>query len=334
MTRLGSRPDIWSGPPASRAALSLAGRHGSSVFLNCFLEGLPSSDALSALAMRSESLRSQRPAAPMGPWTANPNADGLMTTMQPRRVIVLGTSLSGKIASIALADRLEVLNVVGPEPQLFGPDPAELSGKQAHSHAFLPRFIREIDAVAPSLSKSFNDNGLKRSRASRAFFGRAPFSGTHLKAMRWQVDDVITAEFNRSFSDRTVANKVAGARIDGHIYALDMQDGQSLDIDQDTLVVDATGAQSPLMKLISGHPGAPAIEDLPSNIGYVTQLFRLRKGPQGASSSRPGCRLLCQPRTGIRHALRRFRRMVLGYPCVGHQKQDDLRSPARHGKRD
>lgn len=202
-----------------------------------------------------------------------------MTRIQPRRAIVLGTSLSGKIASIALDDRLEVLRVVGPEPQLFGPAPAELSGKQAHSHAFLPRFIREIDSVAPSLSKAFNDNGLKRSRASRAFFGRAPFSGTHLKAMRWQVDDVITAEFNRSFSDRIVINKVTGARIDdGHIYALDMQDGQSLDIDQDTLVVDATGAQSPLMKLISGHPGAPATEDLPSSIGYITQLFHMKKG--------------------------------------------------------
>jgi hypothetical protein len=203
-------------------------------------------------------------------------ADRMSSSSQPRRAIVLGTSLSGKIASMVLADRLDVTRVIGPRPIHLGSNPEALSGKHAHSHAFLPRFIKEIDDIAPFLSKAFEERGLRRTPASRAFRWRAPLHGTRLRAMRWQVEDVATSEFNKRLSQRVWPAEVVGAVIDGRLTALSMQDGQSLDIDDDTLVVDAMGANSPLMKQISRQPGAPSVEDEPSNIGYVTQLFRLR----------------------------------------------------------
>jgi hypothetical protein len=94
--------------------------------------------------------------------------------------------------------------------------------------------------------------------------------------MRWQVEDVITRHFQRSLSDRLQDGRVDDARIDTHLSGLKLQDGTVLEVEPDTLVVDAMGAASCLMKLISGRPGAPPVEELPSHIGYVTQIFRLR----------------------------------------------------------
>jgi hypothetical protein len=194
----------------------------------------------------------------------------------PRRAIVLGTSLAGKIASLALAQRMDVLRVVGPAPLHLGADPGALSGKHAHSHAFLPRFFSEIEAVLPQLSRAFAESGLRRVRASRAFRGPAPLRALRLKAMRWQVDDVVTRHFTERLSDRLWTVQVDGARIGTHVSELSLQDGRVLAVDPDTLVVDGMGAGSPLMRQLSRQPGAPSIEDAPSHIGYVTQIFRLR----------------------------------------------------------
>jgi hypothetical protein len=189
-----------------------------------------------------------------------------------------------------------VTAVVGPAPSLLGPDPVDLTGKPAHSHAFLPRFIRDVETVVPELSQAFERKGLRRVAASRAFRNPAPLEATRLQAMRWQVEDVVTKTFNQSLGDRLVSGTVASARIDGHLAELTLQDGRILSLDPDTLVVDATGARSPLMKLIAGLPGAPAVEDEPSHIGYVTQLFRLER--PGASARLPDTVLDCAEHLG------------------------------------
>jgi 2-polyprenyl-6-methoxyphenol hydroxylase-like FAD-dependent oxidoreductase len=96
--------------------------------------------------------------------------------------------------------------------------------------------------------------------------------------MRWQVEDVVTEEFGKRMSRHHLPAEVADAVVDGRVTALTLQDGQSLSVGPDTIIVDAMGANSPLMKAMSRRPGAPSVEDEPSNIGYVTQLFRLRPG--------------------------------------------------------
>ena len=96
--------------------------------------------------------------------------------------------------------------------------------------------------------------------------------------MRWQVEDAVTRCFDARLDGKLRAAGVTDAGIDGHLARLDLQDGSAIEVGADTLVVDAMGAGSPLMRMISGLPGAPAVEDRPSSIGYATQLFRLRPG--------------------------------------------------------
>jgi hypothetical protein len=86
----------------------------------------------------------------------------------------------------------------------------------------------------------------------------------------------ITQRFISSLSDRLCASRIEGPQIGSHLTAVNLQDGDVLEIDPGTLIVDAMGAGSLLMKLISSRPGAPAVEEYPSNIGYMTQIFRLR----------------------------------------------------------
>jgi 2-polyprenyl-6-methoxyphenol hydroxylase-like FAD-dependent oxidoreductase len=204
--------------------------------------------------------------------------------------------LSGKLAAMALYDRIEVTAMVGPAPIPFGSDPVDLTGKPAHSHAFLPRFIRDVEAVVPQLSTAFERAGLQRVAASRAFRNPAPFQATRLRAMRWQVEDVVTDTFNQRLGDRLISATVSSARIDGHLNELTLHDGRTLALDPGTLVVDATGARSPLMRLIAGLPGAPVVEDEPSHIGYVTQIFRLKQ--PGASAWLPDTVLDCAEHLG------------------------------------
>lgn len=189
-------------------------------------------------------------------------------------LIILGNGYSAHLAAIALAPVLPVAAMVGPAKRRVEGGLADgLAGQHAHSHIFLPRLERELDLIDPQLLPMMAAHGHRFVPGSGRLRDDAPSGCRRLFATRWQFDDAIEALFRQRVQPRHVDASVSGIETQaGETAAVSLSSGGQIPISRSTLVLDATGTKSPVMKALSA--GDESLIDRPGNVVYITQFFR------------------------------------------------------------
>lgn len=205
---------------------------------------------------------------------AGPKAPGAF-----QKCVILGDSLSARFAALALIGQLDIECVVGPqntsETKGAGSD---LVGKSAHSHIFLPRLQLELERSMPEAWASMQDGGLEFRGGSNRLPDDSDPRAARLFSTRWQLDKVVGREFFRRVDATLIPQKIVGCTQAKALSAtvieeLHLADGQSVYVDEATLVIDAMGANSRVWNAVSGD--ATSEIDRVGHVSYVTQFFRL-----------------------------------------------------------
>ncbi|KMW57405.1 hypothetical protein AIOL_002368 [Candidatus Rhodobacter oscarellae] len=149
-----------------------------------------------------------------------------------------------------------------------------MNGHRAHSHIFLPRLEVELRKINPAILDRFAKHALQFTPGSKRLTGDVPQECRRLFATRWQTDSALLELFGETVGLAKTQTQIQGAALKaGSIRQLDLQDNAPLSVQEDTLVIDAMGGNSPLMSDLLVQTGAGV--DQPSNVVYVTQFFRL-----------------------------------------------------------
>ena len=192
--------------------------------------------------------------------------------------VILGAGYSARLAAIALDQCCEIAAIVG-QPYAREPDvcPKNLQGQRAHSHIFLPRLEQEMQRIDPTLLPEMADLGFRFVPGSNRLPVTAPDEAKRLFATRWQFDSVIETLFKSRVSPPFVDTAVTGMETaKGRIQTIALASGDTMEIEPKTLVVDAMGAQSPIMKDLGTD--ATGLIDEPGDVAYITQFFRTTTG--------------------------------------------------------
>lgn len=226
------------------------------------------------------------------------------------RAVILGDSLTAKLAALVLAARMPIEAMVGPAldtPVLA--DPENLVGKAAHSHIFMPRFGDELHRAAPAVWDALVKEGLTYSPGStRLQKGDVP-GATRLFSTRWQLDEAIDRVFRAQIKTTTHARTVTGSisvsdSRGAALEAVVLSDGSKLIIEPGTLVVDAMGADTPICQAFLAKQSDHI--DHVGHVSYVTQFFQLTDAD---SSKLPDPLTECSQGFGESH--------VMLYPGIG-----------------
>ncbi|MCV6593700.1 MAG: tryptophan 7-halogenase [Silicimonas sp.] len=191
------------------------------------------------------------------------------------RAIVLGAGYSARLAAIALDPVLPVTHMIGPDSD---PDPETvphgLTGQAAHSHIFLPRMEQELQRIDPRILPAFGRAGYHFRPGSNRL-AKSGAAATHrMFATRWQVDGLLGRFFNEHFSVERVSDRVADLHESDDGPFLELEGGTRFEIPPRSLVVDASGARSPIIAKYLQQTDTAINE--PGNVSYITQFFRLR----------------------------------------------------------
>lgn len=192
--------------------------------------------------------------------------------------VILGAGYSARLAAIALDQCCEITAIVG-QPYAREPDvgPKNLKGQRAHSHVFLPRLEQEMQRIDPTLLPEMADLGFRFVTGSNRLPDTAPDEAKRLFATRWQFDSVIETLFKSRVSPPFTDTAVTGIETaEGHIQSIALACGDTMEIEPKTLVIDAMGAQSPIMKDLGTD--ATGLIDEPGDVAYITQFFRTTTG--------------------------------------------------------
>lgn len=196
-----------------------------------------------------------------------------------KNCIILGDGLSARLAAIALTGQLDIASIVGPQNTSANSEfDNNLTGKSAHSHIFLPRLRLELERSMPEAWRSMQNDGLKFQNGSNRLPDDFDPRAARLFSTRWQLNDVVRREFYRRVNTTLVPKKILGCTLatnlsGTHIRKLQLADKHLISIDDTTLVIDATGANSRVWDVISKN--ATKTIDSVGNVSYVTQFFRL-----------------------------------------------------------
>ena len=189
------------------------------------------------------------------------------------RLVILGNGYSAQLSALALSSLLSDTTVVGPDTVL-ATGPEELTGQYAHSHIFLPRMERELHNIDPRILESLAALGHEFVPGSYRLSAGAPIECRRMFATRWQFNMAIDSMFRQRVTSTQVADMVRDMRVDqGRISGLVLASGQHFKVSPSTLVVDAMGTMSPLMKQLAKD--CPDTINEPGGIAYITQFFRL-----------------------------------------------------------
>ncbi len=194
---------------------------------------------------------------------------------QPESMIILGNGYSAHLAAIALAPVVPLVALIGPAQKFatsFGPE--ALIGQHAHSHIFLPRLGKELQRIDPALIADFERKGLRYVPGSKRLTNDAPAECTRMFATRWQFDKAVHDVFRERVDVFEQDAIVDGVEVDGRVIkAIKLADGTSIPVDDNTFVLDAMGAQSPVMTPLIEK--CDDVQEHSSDVVYVTQFFRL-----------------------------------------------------------
>jgi hypothetical protein len=195
-------------------------------------------------------------------------------------LLILGNGYSACLAAIALAPILPIKTMIAPpRPQTDTKGPERLVGQHAHSHIFLPRLKQELHRIDPDLLIALAQRGYSFVSGSYRLGPDAPIACQRLFATRWQFDGVIEAIFRDGVTVGEIAASVTDFQVDSdRISTLTLTSRDTLNVSATTLVLDAMGTKSPIMKTLSRK--VSAITDQPGNIVYITQFFQCRDEQQ------------------------------------------------------
>lgn len=195
------------------------------------------------------------------------------------RLVVLGNGYSAHLAALALSPLLPDVMVIGPDTAL-ATGPEDLTGQYAHSHIFLPRMERELRDIDPHILEALAALGHDFVPGSYRLKADAPMACRRLFATRWQFNQAMDTVFRQRVRHTHVPDMVRDMHCTkGHIMQLSLGSGQNFSLTASTLVVDAMGNGSVLMRPLM--KACPEVIDAPGGIAYITQFFRL-KNPDGA----------------------------------------------------
>jgi hypothetical protein len=201
-------------------------------------------------------------------------------------ILILGNGYSAHLAAIALAPVLPITAMVAPKKgeARVGP-PEGLVGQHAHSHIFLPRLERELHHIDPDLLPRMAEHGFRFVPGSYRLGDDAPPRCRRLFATRWQFDHLIETLYQERALSPHVDGLISGIETQaGGISAVLLSSGEQISVPRSTLVVDAAGTRSPVMKELAAT--SDEIIDQPGNVVYITQFFRLRE-PEAQSLPDP-----------------------------------------------
>lgn len=193
--------------------------------------------------------------------------------------IILGRDFSSILSAIALSPHLTIEAIIGPSKESrnesFRCEPWNETGKQAHSHIFLPRLEAELNRIDPTILQQLNDLGLKFVQGSKRLGDDAPAECRRLFATRWQFNQCFEDIYNQNLNLHEYNGLVKEIKTDeNNIQLITLVDGSSIQVDHKTLVVDAMGSDSPIMSELVSK--CEQVEDYSSNIVYITQFFKLK----------------------------------------------------------
>jgi 2-polyprenyl-6-methoxyphenol hydroxylase-like FAD-dependent oxidoreductase len=200
----------------------------------------------------------------------------MATVSRFENLVILGNGYSALLTAIALAPVMRLQTLIGPSNHSSSPSgPDEVSGQHAHSHIFLPRLAVELTRIDPKLLSEFDKRGLRFSPGSKRLTCDAPLESERLFATRWQFDQVVRDIYRERITAHEHNGTVKSVEIeDGLIRTVLLIDGERVSLDDNSLVVDATGARSPIMQPLIAD--CEDIQDHSSNIAYISQFFRLQ----------------------------------------------------------
>ncbi len=194
-------------------------------------------------------------------------------------LLVLGNGYSARLGAMALDPILPVRAIIAPSDRKDHRDePESLVGQHAHSHIFLPRLERELQRIDRGILPAMAQMGYTFVPGSYRLGPDAPAGCRRMFATRWQFDGVIEAVFRNRVRVSDITASVSGFEIESdRISALLLTSEGRIDIPASTLVLDAMGTQSPIMKSLSGK--VSGITNEPGNIVYITQFFQFSDAP-------------------------------------------------------